>query len=319
MTVDLPNSPDVVAPVDVHDDARGPVAATGRAPLLLPGLEAVAATDATRLALLALELDRFALIEHLHGPDAADVIARQLEMSIRATLRSGDRSLRSGRGQFVVLLGGDAEAAGAFARAAVAAFQRKSWPDLGTVSVSAGVALRYPGETSEAWWSRVESALAQAKAGAGGQVVVDRRTSAADAATLATGLHLQWQARFECGEPTIDRQHRELFERSEEILEASRHGSLRVADEIERLVAEIVRHFADEERVLEQRAYAGLAAHRRSHAALTARALRLQAAAAAGTATREQLTRFLLGEVVADHMLTEDLRFAGLFTTPHGR
>jgi hypothetical protein len=50
-----------------------------------------------------------------------------------------------------------------------------------------------------------------------------------------------------------------------------------------------------------------------SDATLAARSLRLQAAAATGSASAEELTRFLLGEVVADHMLTEDRRFADLF------
>ena len=126
-------------------------------------------------------------------------------------------------------------------------------------------------------------------------------------------MHLQWQARFECGEPTIDRQHRELFERSEQILESLRTGSPRFVPDLERLMSEIAAHFAEEEAILEQRAYPGLAGHRRSHEALTAKALQLQAEAAAGRTSREQLTRFLLGEVVADHMLTEDRRFAGLF------
>jgi hemerythrin len=149
-------------------------------------------------------------------------------------------------------------------------------------------------------------------------VVVDRRCNAVDP-TAAPGLHLQWQARFECGEPTIDRQHRELFARSEEILESLRHGSARVARDLERLVAEIVQHFDDEERILERHAYPGLVAHRRSHADLTAKSLRLQAAAATGSASQEDLTRFLLGEVVADHMLTEDRRFAELFAGLHTR
>jgi hemerythrin len=270
-------------------------------------------------SLLALEVDQYALIVHLHGPEAADVIARHLGAAIRSTLGHQQRSLRSGPGQYAVLLPGGPEAAEDFARAAATAFGQQSWPDLGEVTVSAGGALRYADETIVAWWTRVEATLAQARAAGGGRVVVDRRRCAGDATAAASGPYLRWQTRFDCGEPTIDRQHRQLFEHAEEVLELLRQGSPRVAGELERLVAEILRHFADEERVLEQRAYAGLAAHRRSHADLAARAQALQSAVAAGRATHEELTRFLLGEVVADHMLTEDQRFADLFAPSPAR
>ncbi|HET7204779.1 MAG TPA: hemerythrin domain-containing protein [Steroidobacteraceae bacterium] len=318
MTADIPVVGDDLwrASGDTQDAPSGHANSTAPV-LILPRIENLASAGG-HLSLLALEIDQFALIEHLHGPEAAEVIARHLGTSVEATLRGGDRCLRSGRGQFVVLVPEGPDAAERFARAAAAGFRRTSWSPLGDVTVSAAAAQRYPGESVGSWWTRVESALAQAKAGGGGYVVVDQRRSASDP-TAAPGLRLQWQARFECGEPTIDRQHRELFERSEEILESSRHGSARIVRELERLIAEIVEHFRDEERILELRAYPGLVAHRRSHANLAAKSLRLQAAAATGSASREELTRFLLGEVVADHMLTEDRRFAELFAGVHAR
>jgi hemerythrin-like metal-binding protein len=281
--------------------------------LILPYLEVVA-TSGDEASLLALAIDRFALIEHLHGAEAAEVIARHLLSSFQcASLATRPAPVRTASGRCIALVADGLEAAEALAFSVANEFGRKSWAGLGQVTVSAGLAQRYPGESVGSWWSRVESALAQAKAGGGGHVVVDRRRRADDAAGAPPGMHLQWQARFECGEPTIDRQHRELFERSEEILESLRKGSPRFGADLERLMSEIAGHFADEEAILEQRTYPGLAGHRHSHEALMAKALRLQAEAAAGRISREELTRFLLGEVVADHMLTEDRRFAELF------
>lgn len=279
--------------------------------LVAPHIATIAAAGGY-LSLLALEIDRFALIAHLHGAEAAEMIARHLGVSIEASLHREERCLRTGPGQFAVLVPDGPDVAERFARAAAAGFRRASWSHLGEVTVSAAAAQRFSAESVASWWARVESALAQAKAGGGGQVVIDRRRGGGDP-TAAPGLHLQWQARFECGEPTIDRQHRELFQRSEEVLDSMRHGSARLVSDLEHLIAGIVEHFAEEERILEQRAYPDLAAHRRSHVQLAAKSRGLQVAAAAGGASREELTRFLLGEVVADHMLTEDRRFAALF------
>jgi hemerythrin-like metal-binding protein len=268
--------------------------------------------------LLALEIDRHALIAHLHGADAAEVIERHLWTALEQAAPEASRALvRTAPGQCALPVPGSLEAGEDLARAAREHFGRRTWSGLGETTVSAGLALRFAGETVESWWSRVESALAQAKAGGGGHVVVDRRARADDPSVAAPGLHLQWQARFECGEPTIDRQHRGLFARAEDVLEALRKGSPRFPTDLDRLMAEIAGHFADEELILKQRGYRGLAWHRRSHATLTSKALRLQADVAAGRASREELTRFLLGEVVADHMLTEDRRFAHLFASAH--
>jgi hemerythrin-like metal-binding protein len=287
--------------------------------LWLPRLDALPPSD-PRDVLLALEIDRHALIVHLHGAEAAEVIERHLLTALEERSPEAWRSLvRTGPGQCAVLAPGPLEAGETLARTAAEQFGRRSWSGLGETTVSAAVARRFPGEPAESWWSRVESALAQAKAGGGGQVVVDRRSTAEDGSVGAPGLHLQWQARFECGEPTIDRQHRELFARAEDVLEALRRGSARFATDLERLMDEIARHFADEELILKQRGYRGLSRHRRSHAMLSAKAMRLKADAVAGRASREELTRFLLGEVVADHMLTEDRRFAELFASAHRR
>lgn len=265
------------------------------------------------LVLLAVEIDQFALIGHLHGAEAAEVLERHLGASIETARRAGDRALRSGPGQFVVVTADRLEGAETFERAIRRQFEGKSWPGLGAVTLSAGLAQRYPEEPVVSWWGRVGAALAQAKGGGGDHVVADRRCHAADEQAAAPGLRMRWQSRFECGEPTIDRQHRELFERSEDVLASLSQGGGRFALELERLIALTLTHFADEERLLERYGYRGLDAHRRSHEDLAAKSLRLQAATAVGDATREDLTRFLLGEVVADHMLTEDQRFAALF------
>jgi hemerythrin-like metal-binding protein len=297
----------------VNEEARRATAA------LVPAEIATIASGGRYPSLLVMEVDQYALIEHLHGTDAADLIARHLAWSIEATLHRADRSLRVTPARFAALVADGLDTAEQLARSATVRFGRKTWSGLGDLTVSTGLAQRYPGEDVSSWWSRVHSALAQARVGGGGHVVIDRRHTAGDPTVRAPGLHLRWLPQFECGEPTIDRQHRELLEQSEQILESLRQGKPCVVVELERLVAEITTHFADEERILEQHAYGGLEAHRRSHAELGAKSLRLQAAASAGTVSREELMRFLLGEVIADHMLTEDRRFAELFATAHAR
>lgn len=266
--------------------------------------------------LLAIEIDRWRLIHDVLGPDAADIVARHVARCIEASLRSCDRSSRTGPGQFIVELDGADHGYGERVAAQVCrAIETKSFAGLGPATISGAVAQRYPGESVGLWWKRLDSTLAQARAGGGNRVVVDRRSSD-DGPEQAPGLHLEWQPRFECGEPVIDQQHRELFARAEEVLDAARRDGPHLKPYVDELVRGIGRHFVTEEAILEQRGYRGLERHRQSHRDLAEKARRMQAATEAGRMLRDDLLRFLLGEVVADHMLAEDRLFAGLFVRP---
>ncbi len=266
--------------------------------------------------LLVIEIDRWRLIHDVLGPDAADIVARHVARCIEASLRPCDRCSRTSPGQFVVELDGAGHAQGERVAAQVCReIETKSFAGLGPATVSGAVAQRYPGEPVGLWWKRLDSALVQARAGGGNRVVVDRRSSD-DGPEPAPGLHLEWQPRFECGEPVIDRQHRELFARAEDVLDAARREGPQVTRHVDELVREIECHFTTEEAILEQRGYRELERHRQAHRGLAEKARRMRAAAEAGRMLRDDLLRFLLGEMVADHMLAEDRLFAGLFASP---
>jgi hemerythrin-like metal-binding protein/diguanylate cyclase (GGDEF)-like protein len=288
--------------------------ATGAHPeRALPPLVVDVPSVVGRAALLVLEIDRWRLIHELLGPMAAEVVSRHLAQCVRAALRDGDRCFRIGPGQYVTLMP-DAgyETAESLAAVVSRALESKAFADVGPVTLSGAVAERFPAESVGQWWKRLDSTLAQAKGGGGNRVVVDRRHSEHDAGEHGPGLHLEWQPRFECGEPTIDRQHRELFRRAEEVLDAARRNDPLVTP-VQQLVAGIARHFQTEEAILAKYGYCELPQHARTHAVLLEKARRMQLAVAAERATREDLLRFLLADVVADHMLSEDRLFARLF------
>ena len=97
------------------------------------------------------------------------------------------------------------------------------------------------------------------------------------------------------------------------MLDSARRGGTRTASRVVDLVAAIREHFTSEEAILARHGYPELARHAQSHLRLLEKSQRMQAAVATGCANREDLLRFLLGEVVADHMLAEDRLFAKLF------
>ncbi len=129
-------------------------------------------------------------------------------------------------------------------------------------------------------------------------------------------LRMIWQEEYECGEPTIDREHQELFELSNSLIEAwllPEWSSEAIDVLFESLLAHLARHFADEEALLARHGYKDLDKHRLAHIELLEHAREVAACAAAGKTTLGDMVDFLANTVVAQHMFKADQEFFHLF------
>ncbi|HET6437056.1 MAG TPA: bacteriohemerythrin [Anaeromyxobacter sp.] len=76
-----------------------------------------------------------------------------------------------------------------------------------------------------------------------------------------------WTQAIAVGHPTIDEQHRELFARADELLEAMKSG--RAGEELLNLLAflkqYVAEHFGTEERLMDDHRYPSAAAHKALH------------------------------------------------------
>lgn len=271
------------------------------------------------VSLILLDIDHFKRVNDTLGHLAGDSVLCELVKVIGAAIRSVDTLFRWGGEEFVVLATATGYRAGAtLAENIRAKVAQHRFTGVGSVTISLGVAEHIATESTEIWFRRVDEALYRAKEGGRNRVCVDERGSS-DIWAAESGpsvIRLVWQEAYECGEPTIDREHRELFELANELLDASftEDSSLQAfSTALEKLLAHIVRHFADEEDLLAQHGYADLEAHRAAHAGLLARAGELKASAAAGKATLGDLVNFLANTVVAQHLFKVDREYYPLF------
>lgn len=124
-------------------------------------------------------------------------------------------------------------------------------------------------------------------------------------------MHLEWQETYESGNPSIDREHRELFSLGNTLLEAVHRGQPDgvVLDAFDRLVGAIERHFRNEEAILAEHDYSRLELHQKEHERLLGRAMELAALARAGGVPMDALTQFTARELIARHFLTSDRDF----------
>jgi hemerythrin-like metal-binding protein len=238
---------------------------------------------------------------------------------IKEHLRSSDFLFRWGGEEFVVLA-----ASTGYRGASIAAEALRSkvaqhpFATVGSITISLGVAEYFSAESAEAWFGRVDAALYAAKNGGRNRASVDERGNS-DLWAQEKGaavISLTWLEAYECGEPTIDREHRELFELGNALIAASikKDASIgSINSPLDKLLAHVVHHFADEEALLAQHGYAKLDAHKRAHAGLLARAEALKASAQAGQSTLGDIVNFLANDVVARHLFVVDRDFYPLF------
>ncbi len=78
---------------------------------------------------------------------------------------------------------------------------------------------------------------------------------------------MEWTERLAVGHPIIDEQHRELFRRFDDLLEACqmRQGREKIAELLEFLDEYVISHFRQEEGLMGRHAYPELASHQDEH------------------------------------------------------
>lgn len=247
---------------------------------------------------------------------------RELVKVVSMNIRASDMLFRWGGEEFVILAPSTSyHSAADLAETVRAKIEQHNIETAGNITISLGVAEHVSGENENACFQRADTALYAAKNGGRNRVVVDPQGSsdvwAADQGAMI--LRLNWHESYDCGEPTIDQQHRKLFELANTLIESAfaRGENPKIFDStLEKLLAHVVQHFADEEAILARHHYAELDAQIRAHRVLIEHALRLRDAATAGGVTIGELVDFLADEVVAQHMLKTDREFYPLFKNP---
>ena len=271
------------------------------------------------VSLVFIDIDHFKQVNDTYGHPAGDSVLRELTRLIGTTIRSIDLLFRWGGEEFVVL----ASATGYRFTADLAerirfAVERHPFAGVARVTISIGVAEHLAGERVERWFGRADQALYRAKNEGRNRVCTDRCGSS-DLWAAETGLaaiHLVWQEGFECGEPTIDSEHRGLFEQANAVIDAAFNAAMApdiLSAALEKLLEQLAQHCAHEEGLLAQRGYKDLATHRAAHAALLARAAEMKASVAAGRARLGDLIEFIANTVVAGHLFKEDRKYFPLF------
>jgi len=281
-------------------------------------------------ALMFVDLDNFKPLNDRYGHEFGDLLLIEVAARLRAGVREIDTVARFGGDEFVIMLGElAADPAAAAAQAGSVAEKLRDAlcaPYLlaragsdevveHRCSASIGLALFDGREIDqEGVLKRADKAMYQAKEFGRNLVCFAAGTASATASPdEAPGklVQLVWHASYASGNAVIDAQHRGLIDDANQLLAAIISGQARedVAGLIDRLLADVAVHFADEEAIIAAAGFPELAAHASLHRELQEGADRLVEHFRSGELGVGELFQFLAHEVIARHMLKADREF----------
>jgi diguanylate cyclase (GGDEF)-like protein/hemerythrin-like metal-binding protein len=267
------------------------------------------------LCLMVLDIDFFKKVNDRYGHGTGDFVLIELAALVRSSLRTSDALARWGGEEFVVLCPNTMlPTAALLAERLRNKIAGASFPEVGQVTVSVGVAECLPEETFEQWFKRADEALYRAKSGGRNQVQIAPKTpdrAGAGESAAVSFVQLVWNKSYESGNEVIDHEHQVLFRDANELLAAILSG--RPVDMVEviinTLIRDVVKHFQDEEAILVKAGYPRVAEHAAIHRKLADNAVMLVEKFHTGTLGIGELFNFLAHDVVAKHILGADREF----------
>jgi len=289
-------------------------------------------------ALMFLDLDNFKPLNDTYGHVVGDLLLTEVASRLKNCVRGADTVARFGGDEFVVMLNELAtdKAESASQARIVAEKIRSSLAESYLLTVkhegkadtqvehhcttSIGVVVFNDHEGIQddiLKWA--DSAMYQAKEAGRNLIQFFDPQVNMDVPAVGQGdliLRLNWHASYDCGEPTIDREHRKLFDLANTLIGYAftrTENPQGFNSALEKLLVHVVQHFADEEVILAEHQYVDLDSHAQAHKVLIEHALQLRDAAVAGGITIAELVNFLADEVIAQHMLKTDREFYPLF------
>ncbi len=272
-----------------------------------------------KMAIFFIDLDQFKPINDERGHDVGDWLLQAVAQRMTESVRESDTVARLGGDEFVVLLPTivTRQDACSVAEKIRCALNRPFMTPAGvllTISCSIGIAL-YPehGDKERDLLRAADEAMYCAKKG--GRNAIELCQPAEPEAMTSTShsiIRLVWKPEYLCGDPTIDTEHKELFQLANQLFEqaASKKNEPTPLDPVlDELLHHVTIHFEHEEELLRQIGYNDVEEHTRQHTLLKAQVIALRQVAKEREISAGELVDFLAIKVIHEHLLETDQKY----------
>ena len=264
------------------------------------------------LSLLLLDIDHFKKVNDQHGHLVGDEILKEFASVVYRNIRSTDLFGRWGGEEFLLFptTGSYLDALKLAERIRASVEQHRFAEDL-QITISIGAAPYDPALCWTEWMKKVDLALYKAKHAGRNQVWTEQGPLALDTFpdTHQWKMQLAWKNVYECGYREIDKQHRNLLERVNQLtlLLHSECMQKQTTDLINAILRETESHFSEEEKLLASLHHEIAREHCKLHVALLEKARRMTELYFSNHIGVEEFVQFYGYELIVQHTLVEDL------------
>lgn len=282
----------------------------------------LAVRDKLKFAVLFVDLDRFKPVNDEFGHEAGDWLLRQVADRMRSCVRATDTVARIGGDEFVITIpdirsADEAVAIGEKIRESLEAPYPFNETITFETSASIGVVL-YPdhGRDARNLLLMSDAAMYRAKKAGRNRVVVHTPESVANPDAHLLSITLSWQDTYLSGQEEIDRDHRELFRLSNELMQVISGGNPdgpAYGNAVTALRDHAERHFRNEESILKKHDYQDVQLHSVLHRELLRTFDELAQQHNEGIVSLEELAEYVTRTIIEEHLLMEDRKFFYLF------
>jgi diguanylate cyclase (GGDEF)-like protein/hemerythrin-like metal-binding protein/PAS domain S-box-containing protein len=273
------------------------------------------------LSLIMLDIDYFKAFNDNYGHIKGDDCLRQVgRVLAECASRPSDLAARYGGEEFVCIIP-ETDSSGAYViaekiRCTIMALAiphcGSSVADVVTASLGVVTVQCSADKTADDILVRVDELLYRAKSSGRNRVEYEDKTRS-EAADGISGNYIQlvWKDTFCCGNQLIDTQHQQLFHVANELIEATlgRRPAAEISVNIARLLADVRKHFHDEQLILEAAGYTELHEHIAEHTALLTRGAELSSLFDSGSLSVGDIFQFLVDDIVMTHLLDADRQY----------
>lgn len=260
------------------------------------------------ISMILFDLDFFKRVNDTWGHQVGDELLKRIGRITNDVIREADILVRFGGEEFIVVMPQTAlEGARTAAEKIRLAIKDNPMPTVGQCTVSIGVAEHMESESYRHWFRRLDEALYLAKKQGRNKVQI----SDGSEKLPLTDLHLEWRMEWESGNEDIDREHRQLMELGNRLIEASLEGAAQgnILEELEHISVKIEDHFDSENKILADSLYPDHQHHAELHRSLLGDLMELKARYIRGEILPAAFFSFLLDDLIFGHLLEEDSKY----------
>ena len=259
------------------------------------------------ISMIYFDLDHFKNVNDTYGHAMGDKVLLKVVDVVGTIIRAGDVFARWGGDEFIILLPHtDLESVTMISERVRYSIENLEISLSLGVTSSVGCSQWIPLEYVESWFSRTDKALYRSK-----NTGKNKVTISSDDTDKEILVRVNWDDTWISNHPIIDKEHKELLERCNSIVESSlkKDSFDETLRNVSAFMEEIEQHFNDEIEILRTVNYPYIKEHKRIHDSILKESRELYLKTVHQDITPNELFQFLLTKVMKGHINTEDVSY----------